>query len=96
MPQLDHYNFTFSYFCFTVFFILTIILIATVYLPMIHRHQKVRKFALKEFLARNIILDIEARRTLELSDAVKMNIITNKRKPSEKPKDKEQTSHKKN
>jgi len=94
MPQLDHYNFTFSYFCFTVFFILTIILIATVYLPMIHRHQKVRKFALKEFLARNIILDIEARRTLELSDAVKMNILTNKK--SSREKSKEQTPPKKN
>jgi len=94
MPQLDHYNFTFSYFCFTVFFILTIILIATVYLPMIHRHQKVRKFALKEFLARNIILDIEARRTLELSDAVKMNILTNKKRSREKSK--EQTPPKKN
>ncbi len=43
MPQLDHYNFTFAFFSFSVCFLFTIILIATVYLPMLHRHLKVKE-----------------------------------------------------
>ncbi len=60
MPQLDHYNFTFSFFSFSGCFLITIILIATVYLPMFHRHQKIKELHFKELLAQNIINKKEA------------------------------------
>ena len=60
MPQLDHYNFTLAYISFSVCFFLTIVLFATVYLPMMHRHQKVNEFLTKELIAREKITEIEA------------------------------------
>ncbi len=65
MPQLDHYNFTFAFFSFSVCFLFTIILIATVYLPMLHRHLKVKELHYKELIAHNIILEKEALLLLE-------------------------------
>jgi len=56
MPQLDHYNFTLPYFCFAICFLLTIVLMATVYLPMLYKQKKVREFHLKELIAKNQIL----------------------------------------
>ncbi len=60
MPQLDHYNFTFLFLHFRDVFLITIILIATVYLPMLHRHQKTKELHYKELIAQNIILKKEA------------------------------------
>jgi hypothetical protein len=60
MPQLDHYNFTFSFLSFSGCFLITIILIATVYLPMLHKHQKIKELHYKELIAQNYILKKES------------------------------------
>ncbi len=60
MPQFDHFNFTLSFISFSGYFLLTIILIATVYLPMLHKHAKINELHYKELIAQNIILKKEA------------------------------------
>lgn len=52
MPQLDHYNFTLAFACFSICFLVTMLLVGAVYLPMLYRHQKVREFTIKELLGK--------------------------------------------
>lgn len=78
MPQLDHYNFTLPYFCFAILFLLTVIMLGTVYLPMLYRHQKVTEFHLKELLARNKIAIIEKELLIKAREATIIKVLKKK------------------
>lgn len=78
MPQLDHYNFTLPYFCFAIGFLFTIVMLATVYLPMLFKHQKVREFHLKEMIAINKILEKERLLLISAREQSMVNAIKTK------------------